>query len=76
MVTLSGLAYGLSSMVTLWLLYISSLCLLYTVSLLAFSLWPTLYHTLPPISSPLPFPPVYRRYRYAIRLTRNGDYFV
>ena len=23
-----------------------------------------------------PFPLVYRRYRYAIRLTRNGDYFV
>lgn len=26
--------------------------------------------------SPLPFSLVYRRYRYAIRLTRNGDYFV
>ena len=60
------------------------LCLLYGYSMacsLVFSLsmvYPMPYplaYPLPVFLSP-PFPLVYRRYRYAIRLTRNGDYFV
>ena len=60
----------------LWLL--SGWLTLGLLSLL--SLWFTLCRILWPILSPLslspPFLWSYRRYRYAIRLTRNADYFV
>ena len=58
------------SMVTLWLAY-SLLSLVYPMPYPLGYPFPVFLSS----SSPLPFSLVYRRYRYAIRLTRNGDYF-
>lgn len=71
LISLTGLSYPCSSSLG----YSVRRSLLWAYSLFS-SLWSTLCRTLWPISSPLPFPLVYRRYRYAIRLTRNGDSFV
>ena len=85
----SGLTPYLFNRVILSLFLFSGLLWAYSLSslsgvLLWSSLWFTLCRILWPILSPAypllslfpPFPLVYRRYRYAIRLTRNGDYFV
>lgn len=85
MVTLSGLLSVLSLSVSfnrvilsLFLFSGYSLGLLSSLSLVFSLVYPMAYPfpALIPYSLFPPFPLVYRRYRYAIRLTRNGDYFV